>query len=745
MERGNDGPRRIKELKVKLMEYYFKFGEINEEDGSFYETDVEFPSLMKKHIQKHGTALQPIYEAISNSFEATKDEKDSITIAMNFSRSGAGGVRDLLSVSVKDTGHGITSKDLTRLKRLYDESKGYNNLGSGRVQYLHFFNRTDIHTVYKEDGKTYSRRFVMSIGFFDKHHSVLWMGNPKEVEEGTPTETTVTFSLIKDEKDKKEYNELNAVNLKEAVWNHYLGRLCLHVPHCPNIYFREFIVEVEDEQAALSITNDDIPKHEYSIPFKVNYTKYTRTGQHIKTSKTEDFKLQSFKLPVKTQRSNEVKVMSKGEVVNGSGMRFPLVANAPKVDDCYRLFLLSSSYLTSKDTDQRGQLSLNTAESLAKQQNVYDQEPEDILLEDIETATTEKISDYYETIKNSKEYAENKLQDLIERYSLDATTVNTLVKDPTVPALTVFKEVFNKQADDKAKTYDELNAVYESLVELDPTSKSFARSLKAKIDRVTELVPELNKMELLNYTCKRKVVLLLIEDILKKRLFIQHKKKEKKLRDNSETMLHQILFPKKSEDTLNSNLWIINDDYIHYNGISETELGKLRYNGEDIIRDDLSKAEEQHLNEYRKQLEKRPDILLFPQERKCVIIELKSLSVDVTKYISQVRTYAALLREFAKEEYMVDEFYCYLIGEDFTFDEVKRAANEFHEDFSGSYLFYEQSEGVYGGPYRTPAKIRYEIYNYSTLLNKAVMRNKIFTDKVSVDPNNDGNVVIGAE
>lgn len=69
------------------MEYYFRYREVNEEEGSFYETDVEFPTLMKKHIQKHGTALQPIYEAISNSFEATKDENDSITIAMNFCRS----------------------------------------------------------------------------------------------------------------------------------------------------------------------------------------------------------------------------------------------------------------------------------------------------------------------------------------------------------------------------------------------------------------------------------------------------------------------------------------------------------------------------------------------------------------------------------------------------------------------------------------------------------------------------------
>lgn len=726
-------------------EYYFRFREVNEEDGSYYETDVAYPTLMKKHIQKHGTVLQPIYEAISNSFEATKDENDAIMIAMNFSHAGVGGVRDLLSVAIQDTGHGITSKDLIRLQNLYDESKGYNNLGSGRVQYLHFFNRTDIHTIYKEAGKTYSRRFVMSLNFFDRHHSVLWMGNPQEIEEGTPTGTTVTFSLTREEKDKKEYNELTSEKLKDAVWNHYLGRLCLHVPHCPTIFFREFVMEVEDESAALSIVNDDIPKHEYSIPYKVKYTKFTRTGQYVKMSKSADFTLQSFKLPVKTQRVNEVKVMSKGEAVNGCGMKFPLIVNAPKIDDCYRLFLLSSSYFTDKDTDLRGQLNLNTADSLAKQRDLYNQEPEDVLMEDIEAETTQKISDCYDVIKYSKENAENKLKDLIERYSLDAATVNTLVKDPTVPALTVFKEVFNKQADEKAKTYDELNAVYESLVELDPTSKTFARNLQAKIKRASELIPELNKMELLNYTCKRKVVLMLIEDILNKRLIIQRNKKGKKKKDNSETMLHQILFQKKSEDTLNSNLWIINDDYIHYNGISDTELGKLQFNGKDIIRDDLTDAEEKHLNEYRKQLDKRPDILLFPQERKCVIIELKSLSVDVTKYLSQVKTYAALLREFAKEEYLIDEFYCYLIGEDFTFDEVKRADNNFQEDFSGSYLYYEKNDGVYGGPKRKNAKIRYEIYHYSTLLKKAVLRNKIFTDKVSVDPNNGGNTVIGAE
>ena len=720
------------------MNEYFVYKEINETEGAFHITDVSFPALMKKHISKHTTSFQPIYEAISNSFEATRDENDELIISLNFSQPGISGIRDLLSISVSDSGHGIKPDDLTRMKRLFDNSKGYNNLGSGRVQYLHFFNRTDIHTIFEDKGKKYEQRLVMSIGFYQNHHSVLWIGKPTEIDEKEMTGTTFTFSLLRDEKDKKDYNELSSEKLRDIIWSRYLGRFCLHAPHNPNIYIKEFIMGVHDDKADMKIVNSDIPIHEKSISFNVNYTTYNNLGNLVKLDKSESFVLQSFKLPLQTQRSNEVKVMSKGEVVGNSGMKFPLVDGSPKIDDCYRLFLLSSTYLTDKDTDLRGQLTLHTAESLAKQRDVYNPEPTDILLEDIQLQTTENISNCYEVIKNSKVNAENKLQELIDRYSLDANTVNTLVKDPSVPALSVFKEVFNKQAEEKAKNYDELNAVYESLLELDPTSKSFARILKSKIEKVSSLVPELNKAELLNYTSKRKVILLLIEDILKKRLFIQrtHGKGET---DKSETMLHQILFPKKSEDTLNSNLWIINEDYIHYSGISETELGKLSFNGESVLREDLSEKEKENLNAYRKQLDKRPDILLFPQERKCVIIELKSLSVDITKYLSQVKTYAALLREFAKDDYLIDEFYCYLIGEEFGFDEVKRAENAFQEDFTGNYLFYENDKGVYGGEKRSPAKIRYEVYHYSTLLERAILRNKIFTDKISVDPNYDGN------
>lgn len=617
------------------METYFVYEDVINEPGSFYETDVDYPALMKKHITKHGSCLQPIFEAFSNSFEATKDENDEIAVLMNFSHLLMG-KRKILSISVFDSGHGIKKEDLVRMKRLFDDSKGKNNFGSGRIQYLHYFKRTDIHTIYKEGRKVFRRRLVMSMDFYKDNHSVLWIGEPVEVDKNTKTGTTFTFSLLRDEKDELEYNELTSDKLKDLIWKHYLGRLCMHAPHCQIIRFEEYIAGIHNKEADRVISNADIPNEEFQTSFKVNYTKYNDKGNFIKLSKTEKFELRGFKFPITIQKANEVKVISKGEVAGNSGLKFPLITSASKVDDCFRLFLLSSPYLTKKDTDKRGQLDLKNLDDLKKSRNLYDLEPIDIVMEDIEDHTTQCISKHYISIQKHKEYTESKLQEIIERYGFDEKAVKALIKDTSVSSLTIFKEVFSKQADDKAKSYDELNRVYDSLIELDPSDDDFLKQLKSKVNKVSSLVPELNKRELLDYTSKRRVVMLLIGDILKKRLLIQRNNaKGKKYSDNSETLLHKVIFPKKSEDPLNSNLWIINEDYIHYEGISETEIEKLKLNGEFIIRDDLTNEEKASLNDFRKQLKKRPDILLFPRERKCVIIELKSLSVDITTYITQ--------------------------------------------------------------------------------------------------------------
>lgn len=50
--------------------------------GRFVEQTVSYESLMKKRVKKHSSFLQPIFEAVSNSLEATKGRNDTIVISM---------------------------------------------------------------------------------------------------------------------------------------------------------------------------------------------------------------------------------------------------------------------------------------------------------------------------------------------------------------------------------------------------------------------------------------------------------------------------------------------------------------------------------------------------------------------------------------------------------------------------------------------------------------------------------------
>ena len=53
--------------------------------GRFVEQTFSYESLMKKRVKKHSSYLQPIFEAISNSLEATEGKDDSIIIRLKVS------------------------------------------------------------------------------------------------------------------------------------------------------------------------------------------------------------------------------------------------------------------------------------------------------------------------------------------------------------------------------------------------------------------------------------------------------------------------------------------------------------------------------------------------------------------------------------------------------------------------------------------------------------------------------------
>lgn len=642
-------------------------------NGAFVPQDISYPTLMKKHVKKHSSYLQPIFEAISNSLEATSGKDDIITIRINKAKTLNQEQYSFLSIDIIDTGIGFNDDNFGRLRRLYDESKGQNNFGTGRVQYLHFFNNTDIYSVFEEEGLKYKRRIVLSKNFYATQKSVIWSSEKEVVDIDTPIGTMVSFYYPLSDEDKEKYNELTTTELRDRILIHYLSRFCLNRDNLQQIKLEYYINSICDKDSVQVITGKDIPQPDYTDSVQVNYSKISVDGNTIiKTPNTEEFIINSYSLPCSIQKRNEVKLTSKNETVEVSGIDFSIIKDSPKINNSYLLFLISSSYLTQQDSDLRGQLAIYSKKDFLKKRNLFSGE-EQILTDDIEEKVTSSITTHYKSISKVKESFESQIDELAEMFSLDRRILNEVGYKVGDSDQSILKKVYEYNADISAKHDAGIKSVMDSLKELTPSSKDFKKKLNEKVKKVTELVPQINRTELVRYISKRKVILDLMQKTLDKQLDCQQKNsKGKKI--NHESFLHNILFSQHSDDPLDSNLWMINDDFIHYKGISESELRNIKVGNELFFREDLTKEELEELTAYnRDKLGNRPDILLFPKEHKCIIIELKSMDADVSKFVSQVSQYAGLIRQYAKDRFEITTFYAYLIGESFTLNEVKRA------------------------------------------------------------------------
>ena len=583
-------------------------------NGAFVPQDISYPTLMKKHVKKHSSDLQPIFEAISNSLEATSGKDDIITIRINKAKTLNQEQYSFLSIDIIDTGIGFNDDNFGRLRRLYDESKGQNNFGTGRVQYLHFFNNTDIYSVFEEEGLKYKRRIVLSKNFYATQKSVIWSSEKEVVDIDTPIGTMVSFYYPLSDEDKEKYNELTTTELRDRILIHYLSRFCLNRDNLQQIKLEYYINSICDKDSVQVITGKDIPQPDYTDSVQVNYSKISVDGNTIiKTPNTEEFIINSYSLPCSIQKRNEVKLTSKNETVEVSGIDFSIIKDSPKINNSYLLFLISSSYLTQQDSDLRGQLAIYSKKDFLKKRNLFSGE-EQILTDDIEEKVTSSITTHYKSISKVKESFESQIDELAEMFSLDRRILNEVGYKAGDSDQSILKKVYEYNADISAKHDAGIKSVMDSLKELTPSSKDFKKKLNEKVKKVTELVPQINRTELVRYISKRKVILDLMQKTLDKQLDCQQKNsKGKKI--NHESFLHNILFSQHSDDPLDSNLWMINDDFIHYKGISESELRNIKVENELFFREDLTKEELEELTAYnRDKLGNRPDILLFPKE-----------------------------------------------------------------------------------------------------------------------------------
>ena len=322
-----------------------------------------------------------------------------------------------------------------------------------------------------------------------------------------------------------------------------------------------------------------------------------------------------------------------------------------------------------------------------KANDLYEIKEAHIFIDSIQQEVVKNVVSKYPEIKKVKEDYEQELEHLIDLFGLDRSVIAKIgyrYGENTASFLRRYKEYNAEIAANKEASMS--NAI-DSLRNLNPLDSNFKDKFNRKVREITKMIPEKNRADVTNYLVSRKAAITMFEFILKKQLESQvgHEKSTQK---NREKIIHDLLFKQRSTNTIESNLWILNEDFIHYRGISECQLRNIKIDGELFLRDDLTEQEKEKLNAYNHdQLGKRTDILLFPEEHKCIIIELKSATADVPKFLNQVVDYAGLIRQYAKEKFEITNFYAYLIGESFDFEAILNANPNFIESPYLDYVY----------------------------------------------------------
>jgi len=259
--------------------------------------DLSFDGVLRD-VKKSQAALQPIFECFTNALEAVRIKqkfipgyKGKITIKIDTTETLIENDElkrntEFSSLSITDDGIGFNDEEFSRFNKYKQSDKGFNNLGSGRIQFVHYFDSTTVKSVFEQDGKFFERKFHVSKNkdFLGKNAIVKHI-YCKETD-ALDTETTVSFKTLLNDSNGI-YDDLNAQTLKDKLIERYIYYFCYNKDNLPEISIEFHIRSKLQEKSCILQT--DIPKIDKTCQVTIPYSTKGRKG----TKKT---KIQRFSL-----------------------------------------------------------------------------------------------------------------------------------------------------------------------------------------------------------------------------------------------------------------------------------------------------------------------------------------------------------------------------------------------------------------------------------------------------------------
>lgn len=689
-----------------------------------------------KGIPKAQNVFQPLFEAITNSIEAIDLRRNNeidfspyIIIDIFFNKGTDGSNVSLAKINVTDNGIGFNDENFKRFLTFKDDSKGFNNKGSGRIQIVHSFVQSIYTSIYRDaEGSLRKRVFIMSKAEeFLRNNAISQIVANDSAETGESVETILSMNQLHEKCDDKIFCECSIDSLRNMLINHYIMRFCAYGTSLPKLTINYHNIESIEETR--TITNTDIPtpyidNKSFFVPkYKIS-SDFKRLEQ---TDEQVEIKFKSFKLPSSQLDNNTVRFTCKKELVESLNVRVPKLPKKFEIDASHFLILLSSTYFDETITDTRDDFEILSKTEFKKRAKIYgDIEPQ-IVFDDVQDKVADVAAKCMPEIAKQYDNQQKTIEELKRIYFLSEDAISEADIDDSV------EDILIKAYSYDAKLIAKQDAVYQQkqklLASLDTTSPTYKEDLEAIVIDLVKQIPLQRKESLSRYITHRTLVLDLFERLIGKDTDIQKESD----RSIDERLIHNLILNQHGTNSEYSDIWMLNEDYLYYEGCSEHPLKDVTIGGKKLFLDIIDEVESQYINSLgENRLAKRPDILLFPDEHKCIIIELKSLDANVSKYLHQINQYASFIRSYTTKDFYIDTFYGYLIGEALEPNDVRAADADFRFD-SGFNYCYRPAKTIAcltDATGKQDGHIYTEVLSFSVLLKRARGRNEAFKQRL---------------
>ncbi len=701
---------------------------------------------MMHFVPKSRRPLAPIFEAISNGLEAIADrlketesaEPGRITIRF-FYDTGLlpTEAKTLKRIEISDNGIGFDDRNYGRFATFFDRSKGYNNRGSGRVQFMHFAQMIEVTSHYHINGNGFKRHFLCN----PKTYITDSVNEPAERLEASGS--TVAMSLFyHDNEAKKYFDALTLVDLQRALKSQYLLRMHLAKSQKPDTVPSFCIEFYHNENLAETgkLTVQDIPTPSTG-DIHVSYVK-------VKNPKADDIEWVQqvqhkeklhwahFKLNESDLAENGVVLCSKDIAVQP--LRFDAIKKADVLDGCRYLTAVYGGALDKADhvshTVDRFTLPKRAdVEKAAHDDLFFDPTKEYLFFDDIEQAVEDTLPLIYTDLYKRKEAQKRNIESIAKAHGIPSYIAHSTKIGISDTEEQITEKIFKKQAESLAHQNIKIKNVFESLDKLIPTNENYQVDLERKSEELLRLIPEQNKQELSRYVIRREMVARVLGMILDQKFVSpSHSKKAKaggkKQRQEPEGLIHDLLIRRKTTSPGGPNdLWVLNEEFVHFEACSDMPIDQIKDSkGHQLLR--LITDEDK--KKYGIKPSRRPDIFFHVDESQCVLIELKAPDEDLADHLNQLQKYCALIGNFAIKP--LTRFYCYLIGEEFSPIDI---LGDFRVTVHGDYVRrgdYKIMRYENGRQDEEIGAAHVEIIKLSSMYARARRRNKSFADRLGI-------------